>query len=55
MSDRTEQPRPDEPGLFNEAPEEMGWRCRLVNFDSSEREDMMNEDAYRKYLRKLNR
>ena len=45
----------DEPGLINESPEEKGWLCRLVNFDSSELDDMMNEDAYRKYLRKLNR
>ena len=45
----------DEPGLINESPEEKGWLCRLINFDSSELDDMMNEDAYRKYLRKLNR
>ena len=45
----------DEPGLINESPEEKGWLCRLINFDSSELDDMMNEDAYHKYLRKLNR
>ena len=44
-----------EPGLINESPEEKGWLCRLINFDSSELDDMMNEDAYRKYLRKLGR
>ena len=43
----------DEPGLINESPEEKGWLCRLINFDSSELDDMMNEDAYQKYLRKL--
>lgn len=43
----------DEPGLINESPEEKGWLCRLINFDSSELDDMMNEDAYLKYLRKL--
>jgi len=43
----------DEPALVNESPEEKGWLCRLVNFDSSELDDMMNEDAYQKYLRKL--
>lgn len=43
----------DEPGLINESPEERGWLCRLINFDSSELDDMMNEDAYQKYLRKL--
>lgn len=45
----------DEPGLINESPEEKGWLCRLINFDSSELDDMMNEDAYHKYLRKLSR
>ena len=43
----------DEPSLINDSPEEKGWLCRLVNFDSSELDDMMNEDAYQKYLRKL--
>ena len=43
----------DEPGLINDSPEEKGWLCRLTNFDSSELDDMMNEDAYQKYLRKL--
>ena len=42
-----------EPGLINDSPEEKGWLCRLTNFDSSELDDMMNEDAYQKYLRKL--
>lgn len=45
----------DEPGLINESPEDKGWLCRLTNFDSSELDDMMNEDAYQKYLRKLRR
>ena len=45
----------DEPGLINDSPEEKGWLCRLVNFDSTELDDMMNEDAYLKYLKKLNR
>ncbi len=45
----------DEPGLVNDSPEEKGWLCRLVNFDSTELDDMMNEDAYLKYLKKLNR
>ena len=43
----------DDPELVNDSPEEKGWLCRLVNFDSSELDDMMNEDAYQKYLRKL--
>ena len=45
----------DAPGLINESPEDKGWLCRLTNFDSSELDDMMNEDAYQKYLRKLRR
>ena len=45
----------DEPGLINDSPEEKGWLCRLVNFDSTELDDMMNEDASLKYLKKLNR
>ena len=45
----------DEPGPINDSPEEKGWLCRLVNFDSTELDDMMNEDAYLKYLKKLNR
>ncbi|MDR0931466.1 MAG: glycine cleavage system protein GcvH [Victivallales bacterium] len=43
----------DEPGLINDSPEEKGWLCRLKHFDSSELDDMMNEDTYHKYLRKL--
>lgn len=43
----------DDPTLINESPEEKGWLCRLVNFDGTELDDMMNEDAYQKYLRKL--
>lgn len=43
----------DDPGLVNESPEEKGWICRLINIDSSELDDMMNEDAYLKYLQTL--
>lgn len=45
----------DEPNIINESPEDKGWLCRLTNFDSSELDDMMNEDVYQKYLRKLRR
>ncbi len=45
----------DDPGLINESPEEKGWLCKLVNFDSSELDDMMSEDAYLKYIEKLAR
>ncbi len=43
----------DEPELINESPEDKGWICKLVNIDSSETDDMMNENAYFKYLRRL--
>ncbi len=45
----------DEPTLINDSPEDKGWLCRLINFDSSELDDMMNEEAYRKYLRRISR
>ncbi len=43
----------DEPELINESPEDKGWVCKMINIDTSELNDMMNEDAYFKYLRKL--
>ena len=43
----------DEPGLINESPEDKGWLCRLINLDTSELDDMMNEEAYFKYLKTL--
>lgn len=43
----------DEPGLINSSPEDRGWICKLVNIDSSELDDMMNEEAYFKYLKTL--
>ncbi len=43
----------DEPGLINESPEDKGWLCRLGNIDSTEVNDMMNEEAYFKYLKSL--
>ncbi len=43
----------DDPGLVNESPEERGWICRLGNIDSSELDDMMNEEAYFRYLDSL--
>ena len=42
-----------EPELINESPEDKGWICRLTNFDSSELDDMMNEDDYLKYVETL--
>lgn len=43
----------DEPGLVNRSPEDKGWICKLKNIDSSEINDMMNEDAYLKFLKTL--
>ena len=43
----------DDPELINESPEDKGGICRLVNFDSSELDDMMSEDAYLKYVETL--
>lgn len=40
----------DEPELINESPEEKGWICKMVDFDASELDDMMNEDDYYKHL-----
>ncbi len=43
----------DEPSLINESPEDKGWICRLTNIDTTEVNDMMNEEAYIRYLRTL--
>ena len=43
----------DEPELISESPEEKGWICKLVDFDDSELDDMMNEEDYYKYLKTL--
>ena len=40
----------DDPSLVGESPEEKGWICKLVNFDSSELDDMMDEDDYLEYV-----
>lgn len=40
----------DEPELMGQSPEEKGWICKLINFDNSELDDMMSEDAYRKFV-----
>lgn len=43
----------DEPGLISDSPEDKGWLCRLADIDSTELDDMMNEDAYLKYVSTL--
>ena len=43
----------DDPALINESPEDKGWICKLVNIDSSELDDMMDEEAYQRYIATL--
>ena len=43
----------DEPQLMSESPEDKGWICRLTDFDSSDVDDMMNEEDYLKYIDEL--
>ena len=40
----------DDPSLISESPEDKGWICKLINFDSSELDDMMDEDDYLEYV-----
>lgn len=42
----------DEPTIINDSPEEKGWLFHLCDFDNTELDDMMSEDAYLKYLDK---
>ena len=43
----------DEPQLLSESPEDKGWICRLTDFDTSDVDDMMNEEEYLKYIDSL--
>ena len=43
----------DDPELINESPEDKGWICKLINIDSSELDDMMDEEAYQRYIATL--
>ena len=43
----------DDPGIINESPEGKGWICKLVNIDSSELDDMMDEEDYQRYIATL--
>ena len=43
----------DEPQLMSESPEDKGWLCRLTDFDTSDVDDMMNEEEYLKYIDEL--
>ncbi|OGV38564.1 MAG: glycine cleavage system protein H [Lentisphaerae bacterium GWF2_45_14] len=41
----------DDPGLINVSPEDEGWICKLDNIDHDELDELMNEEAYAKYLK----
>ena len=43
----------DDPNLMIESPEQKGWICKFINIDSSELNDMMNQEAYARYTRDL--
>ena len=44
----------DDPSLLNEHCDgRKGWLCRLENIDLAELDDLMDEDAYKKYLKSL--
>ena len=43
----------DDPELINESPEDKGWICKLINIDSSELDDMMDEEDYQRYIATL--
>lgn len=43
----------DDPANIIDSPEDKGWICKLVNIDSSELDDMMDEEAYQKFIASL--
>ncbi len=43
----------DDPALINDSPEDKGWICKLVNIDSTELDDMMDEESYQRYIATL--
>ena len=44
----------DDPSMLNEHCEgKKGWFCKLENIDLAELDDLMDEDAYERYLEKL--
>ena len=43
----------DEPQLLSDSPEDKGWICRMTDIDSSDCDDMMNEEEYLKYIDSL--
>ena len=43
----------DDTAIISDSPEDNGWICKLVNIDTSELDDMMDEEAYQKYVSSL--
>lgn len=43
----------DDPGLINSSAEDEGWICKLDNIDHDELDELMNEEAYEKYLKEV--
>lgn len=43
----------DDPALINRSPEAEGWICKLSNVDNSELDNLMDEEAYSKYIKSL--
>lgn len=43
----------EEPGLVNSEPEEDGWFFRIELSDKSELDDLMDEEAYKKFVEEL--
>lgn len=43
----------DDPGIVSRSPEDRGWLYKLENIDFAEFEDLMDEEAYEKYLETL--
>ena len=43
----------DDPGMVNRSPEDRGWFFKLENIDLTEVDDLMDEAAYKKYLKTL--
>ncbi|NJO38509.1 MAG: glycine cleavage system protein GcvH [Rhizobiales bacterium] len=43
----------DEPAQVNESPEDKGWFCRIRIGDQGELDDLMDADAYQRFLETL--
>ena len=43
----------DSPDLIGDSPEDKGWICRMTDFDPTDLDDLMDEDAYMEYVESL--